>query len=112
MPTAMNVCFTERTDDMDVLEIKYETGSMRLVVDGFFPCQLWIARKICPMIKQYCSEETQSELLYELNSLLEGYDALIEMYEKASEKSKGWKTALKSTKTLRRRMQRNIELLK
>jgi len=41
---------------MELLKIEYETGYMELVVEGFFPCKLPVARKIAPLINRYCSD--------------------------------------------------------
>ena len=47
---------------MDVLEIRYENGFMRINVPTFFPCLQKDARKLFPMIKQYCSAVDRAAL--------------------------------------------------
>ena len=58
---------------MDVLEIRYEHGHMTINVPVFFPCLQKHARKLFPMVKQYCSGEDRAALghyLYELRAFL------------------------------------------
>ena len=40
---------------MDVLEIRYENGHMTINVPMYFPCLQKHARKLFPLIKQYCT---------------------------------------------------------
>jgi len=103
---------------MELLRIEYETGYMELVVEGFFPCKLPVARKIAPLINRYCSDEVKNELLLELQEMADGYQALCDMYkEKAEELPAGlpmrkhWKAQFNKTEILRKRMERNIDLI-
>jgi len=66
---------------MELLRIEYETEYMELVVEAFFPCKLTVARKIAPLINQYCSDEVKKELLLELQEMADGYQALCDMYK-------------------------------
>ena len=47
---------------MDVLEIRYENGYMRINVPVYFPCLQKNAKKLFPMIKQYCTGEDRATL--------------------------------------------------
>ena len=47
---------------MDVLEIRYETGHMTINVPMYFPCLQKHARKLFPLIKQYCTGEDRAAL--------------------------------------------------
>jgi hypothetical protein len=103
---------------MELLKIDYETGYMELVVEGFFPCKLTVARKIAPLINRYCSDEAKTELLSELREMADGYQALCDMYkEKAggfpddSPMRKHWKAQFSKTEILRKRTERNIDLV-
>ena len=103
---------------MEVLRIEYETGYMELIVEAFFPCKLPVARKIVPLINRYCSDEVKNELLSELHKMADGYQALCDMYKEKSEKfpadspmRKHWKAQFNKTEILRKRMERNIDLI-
>lgn len=103
---------------MEVLRIEYETGCMELIVEAFFPCKLPVARKIVPLINRYCSDEVKNELLSELREMADGYKALCDMYkEKAGGFSddppmkRHWKAQFNRTEILRKRMERNIDLI-
>lgn len=103
---------------MELLRIEYATGYMELIVEAFFPCKLPVARKIAPLIKRYCSDEVKTELLLELREMADGYQALCDMYkEKAEELPAGspmkrhWKAQFNRTEILRKRMERNIDLI-
>ena len=103
---------------MEVLRIEYETGYMELIVETFFPCKLPVARKIAPLINRYCSDEVKNELLSELREMADGYQELCDMYqEKAEELPAGspmkryWKAQFNRTEILRKRMERNIDLV-
>ena len=103
---------------MEVLRIEYETGYMELIVETFFPCKLPVARKIAPLINRYCSDEVKNELLSELREMADGYKALCDMYkEKAGgfpdepPMKRHWKAQFNRTKILRKRMERNIDLI-
>lgn len=103
---------------MEVLRIEYETGYMELIVEAFFPCKLSVARKITPLINRYCSDEVKNGLLSELREMADGYRALCDMYkEKAggfpadSAMRKHWEAQFNRTEILRKRMERNIDLI-
>lgn len=103
---------------MELLRIEYETGYMELVVEAFFHCKLPVTRKIAPLINRYCSDEVKTELLLELREMAVGYQALCDMYkEKAggflddSPMRKHWKAQFNKTEILRKRMERNIDLI-
>lgn len=99
---------------MERLLIQYESGYMELYVEMFFPCKLNIARKIFPMICRYCSKEVINELKADLQEQLDGYNALAEMYEQELDRAKSRfvNARLSETKTLQKRMIRNIEIFK
>lgn len=103
---------------MELLRIEYETGYMELIVEAFFPCKLPVARKIVPLINRYCSDEVKNELLSELREMADGYKALCDMYKEKVEKfpsdspmRKHWKAQFNRTEILRKRMERNIDLI-
>ena len=103
---------------MELLGIEYETGYMELVVETFFPCKLPVARKIAPLINRYCSDEVKTELLSELREMADGYQALCDMYKEKAEgfpddfpMKKHWKAQFNRTEILRKRMERNIDLI-
>lgn len=103
---------------MELLKIEYETGYMELVVEAFFPCKLPVARKIAPLINRYCSDEVKNELLLELQEMADGYQALCDMYKEKAEgfpddspMRKHWKAQFNKTEILRKRMERNIDLV-
>ena len=103
---------------MELLRIGYETGYMELVVEAFFPCKLPVARKIVPLINRYCSNEVKNELLSELREMAGGYQALCNMYKEKAEElpadspmKRHWKVQFNRTEILRKRMERNIELV-
>lgn len=94
---------------MEVLTVKYGTGEISVVVDGFFPCTLQKSKIIFPLIRDWCSEETKKELMGELVELRDGYAALEKMYE--GREGRHWKAEYKRMATMRKRMERNIEWL-
>ena len=103
---------------MEVLRIEYETGYMEFIVEAFFPCKLPVARKIVPLINRYCPDEVKNELLLELREMADGYKALCDMYkEKAGgfpddpPMKRHWKAQFNRAEILRKRMERNIDLV-
>ena len=99
---------------METLFIQHESGYMELYVEKFFPCKINVARKIFPMICRYCSEEVTNELKADLQKQLEGYNTLIETYKQELDRAKSRyvNARLSETKTLQKRMIRNIEIFK
>ena len=97
---------------MKRLLIQHESGYMELYVEMFFPCKINVARKIFPMICRYCSEEVTNELKADLQKQLEGYNTLIETYKQELDRAKSRyvNARLSETKTLQKRMIRNIEI--
>lgn len=103
---------------MEVLRIEYAAGYMELIVEAFFPCKLSVARKITPLINRYCSDEVKNELLSELREMADGYKALCDMYKEKAEElpadspmKRHWKAQFNRTEILRKRMERNIDLI-
>ena len=103
---------------MELLRIEYETGYMELIVEAFFPCKLPVARKIAPLINRYCSDKVKTELLSELQEMAGGYQALCDMYKEKAEgfpddspMKRYWKAQFNKTEILRKRMERNIDLI-
>ena len=103
---------------MELLRIEYETGYMELVVETFFPCKLPVARKIAPLINRYCSDEVKTELLSELREMADGYQALCDMYKEKAEgfpddspMKKHGKAQFNRTEILRKRTERNIDMV-
>ena len=103
---------------MELLRIEYETGYMELVVEAFFPCKLPVARKIAPLINGYCSDEVKNELLSELREMAGGYQVLCNMYKEKAEEfpadspmKRYWKAQFNKTEILRKRTERNIDLV-
>ena len=103
---------------MEVLRIEYAAGYMELIVEAFFPCKLPVARKIALLINRYCSDEVKTELLSELREMADGYQALCDMYKETAEgfpddspMKKHWKAQFNRTEILRKRMERNIDLV-
>lgn len=47
---------------MKELELIYPHGRMVLYVERFFPCKLYDARKIFPMIRKYAKDEDINDL--------------------------------------------------
>ena len=87
-------------------------------MEAFFPCKLPVARKIVPLINRYCSNEVKNELLSELREMAGGYQALCNMYKEKAEElpadspmKRHWKVQCNRTEILRKRMERNIELV-
>lgn len=99
---------------METLFIQHESGYMELYVEKFFPCKINVARKIFPMICRYCSEEVKNELKADLQEQLERYNVLIEKFKQELDiaKSRNINARLSKTKTLQKRMIRNIEIFK
>ena len=58
----------------EILTIKYESGYMRLVIRLFFPCPLYISRKIFPLIRKYCTDEDKINLFNYLNEAAAEYE--------------------------------------
>lgn len=103
---------------MELLRIEYATGYMELIVEAFFPCKLPVARKIAPLINRYCSDEVKNELLLELREMADGYQALCDMYKEKAEElpadspmRKYWKAQFNKIEILRKRMERNVNLI-
>ena len=101
-----------------MLRIEYATGYMELVVEAFFPCKLPVARKIAPLINRYCSDEVKNELLSELREMAGDYQALCDMYKEKAEElpadspmKRHWKAQFNRTEILRKRTERNIDLV-
>lgn len=66
------------------------------------------------MICRYCSEEVTNELKADLQKQLEKYNVLIEKFKQELDmaKSRNINARLSKTKTLQKRMMRNIEIFK
>lgn len=82
---------------MKELELIYPHGRMVLYVERFFPCKLYDARKIFPMIRMYAGDKD----INDLRKYMQEYIKKIQTMN-LTEKQK---------KVLRRRTKRNLELL-
>ncbi len=63
---------------MEKLEIIYPNGRMVISVGHFFPCPMKYARKLYPLIKQYCPGDVRAELGRHLRFLSVFYKARAE----------------------------------
>lgn len=82
---------------MKELELIYPQGSMVLYVERFFPCKLYDARKIFPMIRKCAKDEDINDLREYLQQYIKNIQTM-----NLTEKQKD---------VLRRRTKRNLELL-
>ena len=104
---------------VDVLRVEHDRGFLEINIEAFFPCTQKKAKILFPLIRKWCSKETQSALMQELVELADGYEALCKMYANAatnhppcSKECRNFTSEFKKTNTLYRRMQRNITMLK
>lgn len=82
---------------MKKLELIYPHGRMVLYVERFFPCKLYDARKIFPMIRKYARDED----IYNLRAYLQEYIKNIQMMELTDYQKQ----------VLIKRTKRNLEIL-
>ena len=53
----------EAIRNIDTFRVEYPTGYIQVNVDAFFPCPVNKGKKFFRLVRQYCSEEQQTELL-------------------------------------------------
>lgn len=104
---------------VDVLRVEHDRGFLEINIEAFFPCTQKKAKILFPLIRKWCSKETKSALMQELEELADGYEALCKMYANVatnypprSKECRNFTSEFKKTNTLYRRMQRNITMLK
>jgi len=103
---------------MERLRIEYETGYLELNIEAFFPCKMTAMRKAARLINSYCTDEAREGLLSELRELADGYKALCDMYKEKAEglpadspERRHWRAQFNKTEALRKRMEKNINLI-
>jgi len=82
---------------MKELKLIYPHGRMVLYVERFFPCKLYDARKIFPMIRKYAGDEDINDLRKYMQEYIKKIQTM-NLTEKQKE-------------VHRRRTKRNLELL-
>lgn len=82
---------------MKELELIYPHGRMVLYVERFFPCKLYDARKVFPMIRRYAGDED----IYNLREYLQQYIKNIQTMELTEYQKQ----------VLIKRTKRNLEML-
>ena len=103
---------------MRTLRIEYPNGYMEFVCDEFFPFTLQKAKKIFPLINQYCSADVKKELKDYLTQRLNGYEKeyttagiMAADYAVGSKNHKRFTREASKANTLYKRMKKNIEML-
>ncbi len=82
---------------MKELELIYPHGRMVLYVERFFPCKLYYARKVFPMIRRYAKDED----IYDFREYLQQYMKNIQTMELTEYQKQ----------ILTKRTKRNLEML-
>ena len=100
-----------------VIQIKYPTGEMNLVIDRFFPATLERVKVVFRLMRDYSPPEDQQAVYHYLTEKLAEYEGKMEHYgqlvavvtgrQRMREASQG----LRESRTMCKRTKRNIELM-
>lgn len=100
-----------------IIQIKYPTGEMNLVIDRFFPATQERAKLVLQLMRDYSPPEDQMEVYSYLSKRLCEFESMMDFYGQivaTGVKRKELREAaegLRKSRTMYRRTKKNMELL-
>lgn len=98
------------------LHIRYPSGQMILEIERFFPCTVVKARKLSPLIRQYCEKAEKEKLRQFLKKLEMNYLSRINAFQNREKKSEDesekreLQKCIRESEKMLQRIRRNIEI--
>ena len=98
------------------LHIRYPSGQMILEIECFFPCTVAKARKLSPLIRQYCEKAEKEKLQQFLKKQEMNYLSRIKAFQNREKKSedesekRDLQQRIREGERMLQRIRRNIEI--
>lgn len=98
------------------LHIRYPAGQMVLEIERFFPCTIAKARKLSPLIRQYCEKAEKEKLRHYLTKQEINYRSRIKAYQNREKKTgdeserQELQRRIRECERMLLRIQRNLEI--
>lgn len=98
------------------LHIRYPSGQMILEIERFFPCTVVKARKLSPLIRQYCEKAEKEKLQQFLKKQEMNYLSRIKAFQNREKKSedesekRDLQQRIREGERMLQRIRRNIEI--
>ena len=98
------------------LHIRYPTGQMVLEIERFFPCTVAKARKLSPLIRQYCEKAEKEKLQQFLKKQEMNYLSRIKAFQNREKKSedesemRDLQQRIREAERMLQRIRRNMEI--
>lgn len=98
------------------LYIRYPTGQMVLEIERFFPCTVVKARKLSPLIRQYCEKAEKEKLQQFLKKQEMNYLSRIKAFQNREKKSedeseiRNLQQRIREAERMLQRIRRNMEI--
>ena len=98
------------------LHIRYPTGQMILEIERFFPCTVAKARKLSPLIRQYCEKAEKEKLQQFLKKQEMNYLSRIKAFQNREKKSedesekRDLQQRIREGERMLQRIRRNMEI--
>lgn len=98
------------------LHIRYPSGQMILEIECFFPCTVAKARKLSPLIRQYCEKAEKEKLQQFLKKQEMNYLSRIKAFQNREKKSedeseiRDLQQRIREAERMLQRIRRNMEI--
>ena len=98
------------------LHIRYPSGQMILEIECFFPCTVAKARKLSPLIRQYCEKAEKEKLQQFLKKQEMNYLSRIKAFQNREKKSedeseiRNLQQRIREAERMLQRIRRNMEI--
>lgn len=98
------------------LHIRYPSGQMILEIERFFPCTVVKARKLSPLIRQYCEKAEKEKLQQFLKKQEMNYLSRIKAFQNREKKSedesekRDLQQRIREGERMLQRIRRNMEI--
>ena len=98
------------------LHIRYPSGQMILEIECFFPCTVAKARKLSPLIRQYCEKAEKEKLQQFLKKQEMNYLSRIKAFQNREKKSedesemRDLRQRIREAERMLQRIRRNMEI--
>lgn len=98
------------------LHIRYPSGQMILKIECFFPCTVAKARKLSPLIRQYCEKAEKEKLQQFLKKQEMNYLSRIKAFQNREKKSedesemRDLQQRIREAERMLQRIRRNMEI--
>ena len=98
------------------LHIRYPSGQMILEIECFFPCTVAKARKLSPLIRQYCEKAEKEKLQQFLKKQEMNYLSRIKAFQNREKKSedesemRDLQQRIRECERMLQRIRRNMEI--